>query len=389
MDNTWWVDPKQLDDDQKKVISAPLASSHLVLGPPGSGKSNLLLLRADFIQRAGHPNSIILVFTKQLQEFICAGSKNYSFPPSKIKRSRLWVMELLKEYDSFPDLKEGFIESRRQLCDALSSLISEKGLSKIYEFIFLDEAQDYWPEEIASFLVLTKHIFAVGDINQKIYDGADGLSFLKTKVNSVFQLRHHYRNGIKICRLADGIAKQTNDYSPLESTANYNEKLAPSSVNVAKCLTAEEVFEKLLKGLSLQLKAYPGEYIGILTPRNEELNMISNYLKTTELYEQGKIQLREDSTANIDETRPIIVSTMHSAKGLEFRVLHLCFLEYVKNFKKKNRNICFTGVTRGKTALYIYHLGGLPGYFEQSLANLEKPPCLPTVEELFVRKELS
>jgi superfamily I DNA/RNA helicase len=376
-----------LDNEQKRVISAPLAKSHLILGPPGSGKSNLLLLRADYIQRAGYPNSIILVFTKQLQSFMCAGSNHYSFPNTKIRTSFSWTIELLRSYDIFPEISDDFQTTRKQLCSLLSDTIKKRQIKNIYEFILLDEAQDYLPEELESYISLAKHLFAVGDNNQKIYDGDNGLDFLKKHIPSVFNLRHHYRNGVKICRLADGIAKQTENYISLESTSNYNENIAPSSVDNKKYCSIEELTNNVMKGLSLQLKAYPNEFIGVLTPRHEELRILSQFFQSTELYQQGKIQLRTDSTNTIEETRPIIISTMHSAKGLEFRALHLCFLEYVKKFKK-NRNICFTGVTRGKTALYIHYINELPGYFEQALANLEKPPILPSVEELFIRKDI-
>jgi superfamily I DNA/RNA helicase len=141
-----------------------------------------------------------------------------------------------------------------------------------------------------------------------------------------------------------------------------------------------------LSKIDLQLKAYPSEFIGILTPRKDELRRISELLRGTSFYKQGKIQMREDIAGEIDYERPIVVSTIHSAKGLEFRALHLCYLEYVKKFPKQ-RNTCFTGVTRAKTALYIYHIDGLPGYFEQAYASLKRPPSLPVVEDLFKKVE--
>ena len=43
-------------------------------------------------------------------------------------------------------------------------------------------------------------------------------------------LAENYRNGIQICRLADGIAKSSPEYHPMVDTSNYNEVLLPSSV---------------------------------------------------------------------------------------------------------------------------------------------------------------
>ena len=56
MDDTWWRSADQLDTDQAELISLPLGGSHLIVGPPGSGKTNILLLRATYLTRAGQSN---------------------------------------------------------------------------------------------------------------------------------------------------------------------------------------------------------------------------------------------------------------------------------------------------------------------------------------------
>ena len=79
MDQTWWVSEEQLKGEQKAIVTLPIANSHLILGPPGSGKTNLLLLRANYLHLAGHTNLAIVVFTRTLQEFIVAGGHEYDF----------------------------------------------------------------------------------------------------------------------------------------------------------------------------------------------------------------------------------------------------------------------------------------------------------------------
>ena len=45
----WWAKKEQLDPHQVKLIEdLPLDGNHLVVGPPGSGKTNILLRRAQF-----------------------------------------------------------------------------------------------------------------------------------------------------------------------------------------------------------------------------------------------------------------------------------------------------------------------------------------------------
>ena len=43
-------------------------------------------------------------------------------------------------------------------------------------------------------------------------------------VDKVLVLTHHFRNGLKICRLADEIGNYSQDYQPMEGTAQGEEK---------------------------------------------------------------------------------------------------------------------------------------------------------------------
>ncbi len=72
MNETWWVKQEQLDEGQKAVIDLPLDQSHLIVGPPGSGKTNLLLLRGSQLVRSNKPNVLILTFTRTLREFVAS-----------------------------------------------------------------------------------------------------------------------------------------------------------------------------------------------------------------------------------------------------------------------------------------------------------------------------
>ena len=46
---SWWFDISDLDEDQTDVIELPPDGNYLILGPPGSGKTNLLLIRAEYL----------------------------------------------------------------------------------------------------------------------------------------------------------------------------------------------------------------------------------------------------------------------------------------------------------------------------------------------------
>lgn len=67
MEASWWKGSADLDDEQKKVVSLATDKDHLIVGPPGCGKTNLLLLRAAFLHRKGLKNIVVLSFGRVLR----------------------------------------------------------------------------------------------------------------------------------------------------------------------------------------------------------------------------------------------------------------------------------------------------------------------------------
>ncbi len=382
MNNIWWVKPDQLDDDQKKVIDLDINKNYLVLGPPGSGKTNLLLLRANYLAKSGFPNILILVFTRTLKEFMATGSAQYSFSPDRIMTSHQWMLDLIRQYDKNVVFNDNFSENRIMLLQEALNIVKKNDISSLYEAILLDEAQDYLPEEIGLFKQVARRIFAVADANQKIYDGQGPFETLRDIADDTFELRRHYRNGLRICQLADGLAKGFRPYTPLASTSNYNEDNDPSSVNMFRCVNIEEQCRKIFDRVTTQLKAYPGEYIGIICPLRKDVRIMGNYFLNSLLASKIHVQNTDNESIPLNKDNPVIISTLHSAKGLEFRALHLASFEYIKKFRKQ-RNMAFMAVTRVNTSLSVYYCDNLPGYFEQADVNMRRPPEAPTLEELF------
>ena len=46
---TWWRSPGELDEDQREIMRLSPDGSFALRGPPGSGKTNLLLMRAAYL----------------------------------------------------------------------------------------------------------------------------------------------------------------------------------------------------------------------------------------------------------------------------------------------------------------------------------------------------
>jgi superfamily I DNA/RNA helicase len=216
MSGTWWVGENELDEDQRRIISLPPDASALVTGPPGSGKTNLLLLRANYLYLTGQRNIAVVTFTRSLREFIASGAAQYDFPTPKIMTYRGWQYDFLRQYGGHVTLSGDFETDCEAFLSAMTDLTDKLNFSNIFGAILLDEAQDYTPDEIHLFARLTERLFCVADERQKIYNGADSIDAIKSCIGGHHVLRFHYRNGVNICRVADDIAKGWFGYQPLE-----------------------------------------------------------------------------------------------------------------------------------------------------------------------------
>jgi superfamily I DNA/RNA helicase len=388
MAGAWWIGESDLDSYQKNVISLAAEGNHLVLGPPGSGKTNILLLRANYLTLSRKPNIAIVVFTRTLRKFIASGGREYDFTPDKIMTCNKWQRDVLHQYGVSINPPADFAEQRKYLAEKVGELVQKRALSSIYDAILLDESQDYTPSEIELFKMLAGQLFAVADSRQQIYKGegkdVDPLAAIRGAVQYVHELRYHYRNGLEICKLADRIAKDSQTYQPLTPTAQYKEAENPSKVTIFKG-NLDAQCQEIAKALRTQLRAFPGELLAVVCPKWEHLNGVWTKLQGVADLAPKLCRIDNDDDA-FDASKPICVCTVHGVKGLEVRALHFAAAEHVKKVSHQ-RNVGFTAVTRAKTSLAIYHDGDLKGWFESAVEGLNPPKGPPTIGALFKGKK--
>lgn len=381
MGATWWTNPSELDAEQKQVVALKDDGHHLVIGPPGCGKTNLLLLRASFLHKKGLKKIAVLTFARTLREFLASGAEHYSFSSDKIQTYIRWGMALLAENGVSLDDSEGFSARRASLLSALQKLASKNLPENMLDCILLDEAQDYTSDEIAVLRCFTPRLFAVGDSKQRIQsEEEDVLDKLIAEGISVSRLSFHYRNGLKICRVADGIQGQIESGDGLEARSNYDEDAYPSTVRTFPKIALNEQIQIAIEEIKTQLQAYPDEYIGVLCPRTQELTQVGQALMQSDISDHVHVQHGDYEPQTLD--RRVIVTTIHGAKGLEFRAGHVLAADFVKKFRLQ-RKMSYTAVTRCKTSLSVYHEQDLPGYFESGIQASGSPPKEPTIDELF------
>lgn len=369
--DTWWRELRDLDEDQRAVIALEADGSYLVKGPPGSGKTNLLLLRANYLANTQHSNLAIVVFNRTLCEFIRSGGGRYDFDRQNVLTSHQFFLRLLGESGRSFQGSGDFDEDRTSRLSSLLAALPQS-INPIYDVILLDEAQDYLEAEIRLFRRLAKDVFMVADSRQQIYSSDSVLPVLEDVVDRSLSLRFHYRSGLPICEVADGIGSTFSvGYNPIAPTCNYNSPDLKPSVEIFNGDITAQALE-IARRLVIQRRTYPESLLGVICPRIAEIRTIASILTAEGLVDQLCVQDREDGYQPVHANKPIWLSTVHSAKGLEFRALHFGAAEFVRNFREEQKRLAYTGVTRAKTSLVVYHEGALPPYFDAAL-NVARP----------------
>ena len=383
MDATWWTQPDQLDAQQKRVVALPLKGDHLIIGPPGSGKTNLLVLRATFLDQSKVYNTAILTFGRVLREFLAAGTSNYPFSESKVQTYVRWGTQILSEHGIRIDKDANFENMRSLIRQHLAEIVKSGKAEKSFDCILIDEAQDYSAEEISLIQNFTKQIFAVGDDQQRIYE-TDGALQALGDFCTTSKLLYHYRNGIQVCRVADGLRDKVDSADGLEATSQYDEAAFPSSARAIGKMTIAKQVSAAVEEIKTQLRAYPGSIIGVLCPRHEELGEVCDLMERSSIAKLCSFQRFADGYTPFEGEKPVIVTTLHGAKGLEFRAVHILGTDYIGRFRGVQKRMCFTGITRCKTSLLIYHEKELPGYLQRGIGGTGPEGDPPLLKDLFL-----
>lgn len=380
MSDTWWKDEDELVPEQAKLLDIHEEKNLLIKGPPGSGKTNLLLLRANQLYLGERPNLHIVVFGSLLKQFIQLGGNQYDFPNEKIvTHARLFNDILRAEGHGIDDQSLDLEEARAERAKRLQHLVDAGKVGVPFEALLLDEAQDYTPQEIKLMRGLTEVFVASADSRQKIYNVDDCSKELEACTDVLYPLTFHFRNGHAICRVADGIFKGTPGYVPLLEHTNYKEADYPSTFQAKSGLSLDEQVTVMATQINDQRFAYPDDLIGVLCPRNEELSQVYAGLVAAGLGDS----ITRANSSSFNPSAPIWLSTLTAAKGLEFRALHIAGLDFLARMGGAQKRLIYTGITRGKTALTMYWNTTIPGYLESAIQSASPPKASVTKKQLF------
>jgi len=363
------ADTLRVLDVQQEQLAESIGRGHrVILGVAGSGKTVVLAARARLLA-ARRPEARILVLT-------------YNIVLSRALRTRIATDP------------EG--AARVDVSHYHHWMQRKPELRTQYDAILVDEAQDFepaWFQDVVAALAdpADGDLLIVGDGSQAIYRGG-AFTWKSVGVKAVGRtsyLRRNYRNTRQILELAHGLlaeaGSQLDDeqaaFAPVAPEASLREGEDPM---VAECASRDEEIERVADWVQGLLEGRDGKplqesEIAILYPslgrhKPHLERLIERLARGCRQRPFWVTQSRDTKLGYRDGEGGVRISTVHSAKGLEFPAVACIWADrYPRDDKGQDENaerrLLYVGLTRACNRLLVTWVPNGPARFARLLAR--------------------
>jgi superfamily I DNA/RNA helicase len=347
MRRNWAIQSSDLTPEQQKAVQLEPKGSCAVYGPPGSGKTNVLLLRAKYLATKYPSRKILcLVFTSALKEFVKNGIKEYNLDASFVQTFHGWGMNCLKDFGIE-------IDDFDEVTPRLMALNKQGAIPK-FDYLLVDEAQDFPKETIELFFQISDNVNLYFDKNQTIYQTLDksedkfplSIRSFRQKFKSEVELPQNFRVPFKIAQLAATIMP----LSKLDVNTRQDDR---GDFPIYKAFKNEREELQFIKSRIDDIPNENPDYNFVILEKTNKENLEVSYKKLLDIGLKTETILFGFPKCDYETTIPKLM-TLHSVKGLEFDVVFiikatpLLFPGYVND-----RSLAFVAITRAKSRVYI------------------------------------
>jgi len=402
------IELKVLDLDQEREARNIASGHRLIWGVAGSGKTVLAISRAKLLAQE-NPNARILMtcYNKTLAAYLKKTLENY--PSIEVMHFHSLAKRIWNCGFSSKESNEVFGE-RLLKCLSKGAVVNTK-----YDAILVDEAQDFDPAWFRCLLSLLcdpddGDLLIVGDGMQSLYKSRK-ITWKSLGVQAggrTKYLRRNYRNSREIASLAAAFSV----FGNTASASSDSEEAEVRGVHLSEadvvrgngikpllireqsvrdtipaiCVLVHGLLEGNFNGVSLQSPLKPEEiavlypYKGILT--GHLYHLIENLKKETDVF----WLTRDSETKNETSLPGLKVSTIHSAKGLQFRAVILFGADYLPYSEEAEdtetgERLFYVALTRAEDLLAVA-AGGRSSKFVDRLIALKKQGLMDELETL-------
>lgn len=317
-----WLLPRlELTPEQLRVVEMPPQKHKVILGPPGSGKTQVLIHRADYLSGAYNLKSDqyrVFVFTNVVKEYIKSGIQFLGLPEEVVSTFDHWCRIVYEEHISKRLPWKGRSINFEEVRTAVFKLYRNKPeLQKRLSFVLVDEGQDLTPQVYEILSLAAQHITVFVDPQQKIFENGASESFILDKLalrKCNATLLGAYRNAPYVAQLASYFIEDDRKREQYLAQINTEQKIREKPL----CFVAAD-FQKEMDRLAeiISQRQVMNERIGIIVPTNKQLYGFSKGLDERGVKVEKAVPRTDDGGCDFGNAMPKI-ATYYSAKGLTF-----------------------------------------------------------------------
>jgi len=366
---TWLLPSGDLTPDQTRAVEMKTDQNRVVFGVAGSGKTQVLIHRADYLARTYNvsPDRYrVLVFTNVIKQYIKSGIQFLGLPEDTVSTFDHWC-RLIYEREISKRLPWAgktidFGEIRRSV---LNLLKAHPSLQKTLDFVLVDEGQDLSPQVFETLSLASRHVTVFADRMQQIYDDGAGEEQILAKMGIKKEnatLLGAYRSSPYVAQLASYFI------SDATKRKQYLTQIGPQQMTkeLPFCYIAKNHDEEMDRMAEvIRQRQLMNERIGIIVPQNKQVFGFATALSQKGIDVEKAVPPKGpgmQAEYNFDNDLPKI-ATYHSAKGLTFDSVLLPKITTTAFFNIKDNGLrqrmLFVGIARATKWVYLSTTKGI------------------------------
>lgn len=316
----WMIAREFLTEQQKRIVALPVEQNQFISGPPGCGKTVLLLHRANHLLQSCNLSARqlrVLVFTNVLRAYIQAGGDTLSLPFETVQSFYSWVFQLA-DREGLPRSQAVRLEEKcKETLEGVTRYFESKQVPPVLEAVLVDEGQDL---PLAAYRLLrraSRHVTVFADSTQKLYTEGN-LMVEATDIldvnNRAIHLTANLRSNIGVARLAAQFLSDSERDGYLQSCRQGAAQARTRIPLLFRTRSEDEEWERVGEIVKQEIRS--NNRTAILLADNATVNRGHAALAGGGIPVE-KVTARAPADADFNALTPKIL-TVFSAKGLSF-----------------------------------------------------------------------
>lgn len=351
---TWLVPRQELTVDQLRAVELPTDQHQVFLGGPGSGKTQVLLHRADYLRRTFNVPAErihIFVYTNVLKDYIRSALKLLQLPETCVSTLDSWCGDYYQSHVNprLPRNKEKKKPDFPAIRRSVEKHLNESTERPPFDYVLVDEGQDLNTQCYDILTNVSRQVTVCMDHNQQIYDSGSKLA----DVLETLGIRRQKLSFLETFRCSPYIVQLACQYIDDDSEREQfvqQTRTATTDIETPLYYQASDFEdEKATLIETVKVRLARGERIAILLPQRRQ---VYGYAKG---FQEAGLPMETPREIDFNTDVPKII-TYHSAKGLTFDTVFMPGLtnrSFVNLSDSRIRRLLFVGITRATGWVYM------------------------------------